>query len=372
MGALIKDSNMEKIKISLNQPTITKKDIDHFKKSLKPELFSFLSRKVIKEFEDKFASYIGRKYAVTCTSGTTALHLALMALGVEEGEEVMCPSYVSVALLHAINYLKAKPKLTDCNFDIEKGDFNISFPDVKNKISSKTKAIIVPHMFGYPAEIDKIIGLGVPVIEDATLSLGGSYHNKKIGNFGEISLFSFHYSKMMTTGEGGILLTDSKELFEKIRFLADKESTVISQRLDSRPEYHVQYNYMMNGLGSVLGISQLSQLDGFVKKRKEIAHIYSQQLKNITEVPVLFKDNIFWRYIIKTKRDSQEVIKEGLKYGIQFGRGVYPPLHKYLKMDDELFPNTKKTISSIIAVPLYPSLNKKEIRYIIETLKKTL
>ena len=129
---------------------------------------------------------------------------------------------------------------------------------------------------------------------------------------------------------------------------------------------------MMSGLGSILGISQLSQLDGFVKRRKEIARIYSHHLKNITKVPVFFKDNVFWRYIIKTKKDSQEIIKEGLKYGIEFGRGVYPPLHKYLKMDDELFPNTKKTISSVMAVPIYPSLNEKEIHYIIKILKKIL
>lgn len=364
---------MEKeIKIPLNQPTITKKDISYFKKSFNPELFSFLSRKIIKEFNDKFANYIGRKYAMTCTSGTTALHLALMALDIKEGEEVICPSYISVALLHAINYLKAKPILTDCNFDVKKGDFNISFLDVRNKISSRTKAIIVPHAFGYPAEIDRIITLGIPVVEDAAQALGGFYHNKKIGNFGEISLFSFHYSKMMTTGEGGILLTNSKELFEKIRFLADKESTVISQRLDPHPDYHVQYNYMMDGLSSVLGISQLNQIDEFVKKRKEIAQIYTQSLKEIAEVPLFFKDNVFWRYIIRTKKDSREVIKEGLKYGIELGRGVYPPLHQYLRMSDRLFPNTKKAISSIIAVPIHPSLNKKEIHYIIKILKKIL
>ncbi len=362
----------EKIKIQLNSPTITKKDIDYFKRSLEPELFSFLSRPVIKEFENKLLKYIGRKYAMTCTSGTTALHLALMALEIEEGDEVMCPSYVSVALLHAINYLKAKPKLTDCNFDVKKGDFNMSVSDTQDKISPETKAIIVPHMFGYPAEIDKIIELGIPVIEDATISLGGSYKGKKIGTFGEISLFSFHYSKMMTTGEGGVLLTDSKELFDKIRFLADKESTVISQRLDPNPDYHVQYNYMMDGLSSVLGISQLSQLNWFVKRRKEIAKTYSKHLKNIAEVPIFFKDNIFWRYIIKTKKDSRDLIKEGLKYGIEFGRGVFPPLHKYLKMDDKLFPNTEKTISSVMAVPIYPSLEEKEIHYIIKILKKIL
>jgi perosamine synthetase len=248
----------------------------------------------------------------------------------------------------------------------------MSFSDTKNKVGPETKAIIVPHMFGYPARIDKIISLGVPVIEDATLSFGGSYKGKRIGTFGEISLFSFHYSKMITTGEGGILLTDSKELFEKIKFLADKEATVISQRLDAYPSYHVQYNYQMNGLGALLGISQISQIDEFVKKRKKIAQIYTKHLKGLAEVPLYFKDNIFWRYIIKTKKKPQEIIKEGQKHGIELGRGLYPPLHQYLKIDDRLFPNTNKAISSVIALPIYPSLNKKEIDYIVKILKKIL
>lgn len=362
----------KKIKILLNEPRLTKKDIDFFRKSLTPDIFRFLAKGIIKKFEKKCADYIGRKYAITCTSGTTALHLALMALDIKEGQEVMCPSYVSVAILHAINYLKAKPKLTDCNFDVKKGDFNMSFLDTKNKRSSETKAIIVPHMFGHPAEIDKIINLGIPVIEDATISLGGSYKNKKIGTFGEISLFSFHYSKMITTGEGGILLTDSKELFEKIRFLADKETTVISQRLDPCPDYHVQYNYKMSGLSSLLGISQISQIDEFVEKRKKTAQIYTKHLKGLAEVPIYFKDNIFWRYIIKVKKDPSEIIVEGLKYGVELGRGLYPPLHKYLKMDDKLFPNTSKATRSLIALPIYPSLTSAEINYLIRTVKKIL
>ncbi|MDP3883022.1 MAG: DegT/DnrJ/EryC1/StrS family aminotransferase [Candidatus Staskawiczbacteria bacterium] len=360
------------IKIPLNEPRLTKRDIDFIKKSLAPDIFHSLAKGTIEKFERKVKDYIGRKYAITCTSGTTALHLALMALNVKEGDEVMCPSYVSVALLHAINYLKAEPKLTDCNFNVEKGDFSMSFSDTKKKISKNTKVIIVPHMFGYPAEIDKIINLKIPVIEDATLSLGGAFGGKKIGTFGEISLFSFHYSKMITTGEGGILLTDSRELFERMKFFADKEATVISQRLDENPDYHVQYNYQMNGLGALLGQSQINQIDEFVRKRKNIAQIYTKHLKELTEVPVFFKDNIFWRYIIGTKKDSQELIKEGLKYGIEFGRGVYPPLHKYLKISDELFPNTKKTISTVMAVPIYPSLNKDEINYVIKILKKIL
>lgn len=371
MGAFIKLNNMKrkKIKIPLNRPTLTKKDIDYLRKSATPNLFS---EEIIKKFEKKFADYIGRKYAMTTSSGTAALHLALLSLGIKEEDEVICPSYTCVALLNAINYLGAKPELVDCNFDVKKEDFNISFSELKNKITSKTKAVIVPHMFGYPAEIDKIINLKIPVIEDATQALGNFYHNKKLGSYGIISFFSLHYSKMITTGMGGILLTDSKELFERARFLGDYEFTIISQRLKSQIDYWVQYNYKMSDLNAVLGISQLSQVNQFIKKRREIAKIYSKSFKKLAEVPLSFKNHNFWRYIIRTKKDPREVIKKAMSYGIEAGRGVYPPLHRYLKMSDKLFPNTEKAILSLIAIPLYPSLNKKEINYIIKVFKKIL
>jgi len=371
MGLFIKLNIMKtkRIKIPLNRTTITSKDKNYFKRLI--DSISSLN-KTVEEFEQKFANYVSRKYAVATNSGTAALHLALLSLNIRPADEVICPSYTCVALLNAINYVKARPKLIDCNFDVKKGDFNISFSDLKNEINSKTKAIIVPHMFGCSAEIDKIISLGVPVIEDATQFLGGSYCGKKSGSFGLISFFSLHSSKMITVGAGGILLTDSKELFEKAKFFADYESTIISQRLKEPNNYQIQYNYKISDLNAILGISQLNQINQFVEKRKKIARIYSQHLKGAAEIPIFFKDNIFWRYIVRTKKDPREIIKEGLRHGIELGRGVYPSLHQYLKMDDELFPNTSKATRSLIALPIYPSLTSAEINYLIKTVKKIL
>jgi len=359
----------QKIKIPLNRPTITTKDIDYIKKSVSSDLFS---DKLVKEFENKFAKYIGRKYAVTTSSGTAALHLALLSLGIGEGEEVICPSYTCISLLNAVNYLKAKIKLVDCNFDVKNGNFNISFSDLKSKVTEKTKAIIIPHVFGYPAEIDKIVSLGIPVIEDFTQSLGGSYLNKKLGSYGIISISSLHHSKMMATGEGGILLTDSQKIFDKVNFLGDYALTVISQRLTPPSEYHVQYNYKMSDLNALLGISQLNQIPQFIKRRKEIAKIYTRSLKGLAKIPNNPKNHIFWRYPVKTKKDPRMIIKEALKCGIELGRGGYPLLHQYLKLDNKDFPNTEKTISSLFVIPAYPSLTNKEINYIIKTLKKIL
>jgi perosamine synthetase len=357
------------VKIPLNRPTITKKDTNNISKLFDADFFS---AKTEAQFENKFKSYIKRKYAVSTSSGTAALHLALLSLGIKENDEVILPSYTCVALLNAINYTKAKPKLVDCNFDIKKGDFNISYSDVVKKITSNTKAIIVPHMFGFPAEINKIISLGVPVIEDATQSLGGTYLGKKLGSYGVISIFSLHHSKMMTTGAGGILLTDSKELIDKAKLLADYEFSVVQQRLSPPEDYNIQYNYKMSGLNAALGISQLNQLSEFVQKRKKTAKLYNSYFKNTAEIPAILKENIFWRYPIKTKKDSKEVIKTALSHGIELGRGVYPPLHQYLKMSDSSFENTKKAIDSLVVLPIYPSLTEKEINYLLKIVKKII
>ena len=364
------------IKIPLNKATITKKDTNNLSKLFDSDFFS---AKTEIQFENKFKNYIKRKHAVSTNSGTSALHLALLSLGIKENDEIILPSYTCVALLNAINYVKAKPKLVDCNFNAEnpstgsgQGDFNISYSDVVKKITLNTKAIIVPHVFGLPAEIDKIIALGVPVIEDATQSLGGTYLGKKLGSYGLISIFSLHYSKMMTTGAGGILLTDSKELIDRAKFLADYEFSVIQQRLSPPDDYNIQYNYKMAGLNAALGISQLNQLNEFVQKRKKIAKLYDSYFKNTVESPAILKENIFWRYPIKTKKNPREVIKTSLKYGIELGRGVYPPLHQYLKMPDSLFENTKKAIDSLVVLPIYPSLTEKEINYLLKIVKKII
>ncbi len=348
---------------------MTKKDENSLKKL---PILNLFSGNITEKFENKFAEYVGRKYAIMTNSGTSALHLALLALNIKEKDEVICPSYTCVALLNAISYVKAEAKLVDCNFDVLRGDFNMSLIDLKNKISQKTKAIIVPHMFGFPAEIEKIVSFNIPIIEDATQSLGGDYLSKKLGSYGAISIFSLHSSKMITTGTGGIFATDSEELFKKAKFFGDYEAAIVSQRLKKPDGYNIQYNYKVSDLNAYLGISQLNQLNQFVKKRKNIASVYGRLLKGVAKLPVLYKENIFWRYAIEINKNPIEIVKEAAKYEIEIGRGVYPPIHQYLKMNDELFPNTKKAISSLIVLPIYPSLTNKEINYLIKVLKKIL
>jgi perosamine synthetase len=230
----------------------------------------------------------------------------------------------------------------------------------------------VPHTFGCPAEIDKIIGLGIPVIEDATQALGENYLEKKLGSYGLISIFSLYSSKMITTGTGGILLTDSKEIFDKIKFLGDYEVTVVEQRFSESSDYHIQYNYKMSDLNAILGISQLDQIDDFIKRRKEIAKIYNNAFKDLAELPVEAENHTFWRYPIKIKKDQVSLIKKALEQGIELGRGVHPALHRFLKLDNNQFLNTEKACSSLIVLPTYPSFKEEEIDYLVEKLKEIL
>ena len=171
----------------------------------------------VEEFEQKMRELIGRRYSRATTSGTTALHISLLALGVGEGDEIIIPSYVCQSVMNAVNYTRAKPILVDID-DSENKGYNISVKTIKTKVTKRTKAIIVPHMFGFPAEIDKIKKEfpSVKVIEDCAQSLGGRYKEKMLGGFGDLSIFSFYATKMISTGHGGMILTDSEEIKKRI------------------------------------------------------------------------------------------------------------------------------------------------------------
>ena len=222
---------------------------------------------LVKKFEKQVSRYIGVNDGIATNSGTSALHLALIALKIQKGDEVIVPSYVCTALLNAIKYVQASPVITDVNVD----EGNICVQDIKNKITQKTKAIILPHMFGLAADIHEIQELGIPIIEDCAQSIGAEYHDKKVGSFGELSIFSFYATKMICTGEGGMILSNSKELLERIRDL---------HNYDFKPDYKVRYNYKLTDLQAALGISQMNHLPHFIKKRQQIAGIYNKEFKD--------------------------------------------------------------------------------------------
>lgn len=317
---------------------------------------------ITKAFEKELSAFIGAQGGVATSTGTLALHLALLSIGVCPQDEVIIPSYTCRSVLNAVQYCGAKPVLCDVNLD----NYNICFEDTKKKISSKTKAIIAAHMFGSPAEIDKFKELGLYIIEDCAHSVGAIYKGKKAGSLADLSIFSFEGTKMIIAGEGGMVLANSKGLLERLRKLKEPDS------IDCK----TKYVYRMTDMQAAVGRVQLTKLPYFIKRRKEIAQEYDRKFKNLNiDLPRRPKngEHIFQRYIIRIKPDIYEFMERCIKRGVKVKQPVKPfALHRYLGLDAKDFPNTETIMNHAVSVPIYPSLTDKEIQLIIDTVKKEL
>ena len=349
--------------INHSKPTIDEADIQAVAEVLRSGHIA--EGEVVKKFEAEFSRFIDVRHSLATNSGTSALHLALLALGLGEGDEVIVPSYVCTAVLNAISYTGAGARVADIKTD----DFNLDVDDAKRKINQKTKAIALPHMFGAPADIDEVLGLGVPVIEDCAQSIGATYKGKRVGSFGALSIFSFYATKMMATGEGGMLLTNSDSLFERARDLRD---------FDERDNYILRYNYKMTDAQAALGLSQLARLPSFIERRCEIARAYSRmQTEGISShigtvghiglpVPKPDREMVFYRYVIKVEGAVEEYTGRLRKEGIEAKRPVYRPLHSYLGLDSRDFPGSEETWRRALSIPIYPSLSDDEVEFILK------
>ena len=252
-------------------------EIGNVTKVIKSGFMTALTNPVVEEFEREFAKYIGTKYAVAVNSGTAALHVALAALDVGPGDEVIVPPYTFIATASAVLQQNAVPVFAD----IDPKTLNIDPKEIEKKITGRTKAIIPVHLFGLPAEMRAVRKLakkhGIAVIEDACQSHGAIYHGNKVGTFGDMACFSFQESKNMMTGEGGIVVTNNKKLADKCRVI---------KHIGMAAKYvyvALGYNYRMTAMAAAVGLAQLRKLDGFNAHRRRMADYYR---KNLADVPV--------------------------------------------------------------------------------------
>ena len=360
-----------------SKPTLTREDASAAADVINSGYIS--QGEVVARFESKLAKYIGVKGGAAVSSGTSAIHLSLIALGVKEGDDVAMPSYVCPALLNAISYIGANPLLIDINPD----SYNISPADLKRKLTKKTRAVIVPHIFGLPADIEDISSIGIPVIEDCAQSVGASYKGKKAGSFGHCAIFSFYATKVMTTGEGGMVLSNSDKILEKIRDLRE---------YDHKPNYMVRYNYKMTDLQAAIGISQLKRLDSLIYRRREIAKLYNNRFSELgISIPKIYPESghIFFRYVIKRSGQwsvvSGQKLEDDLKFfeanGVKCMRPVFKPIHRYLTPPPSPllqgggewgggFPEAERAWNELVSIPIYPSLTDGDVKKILRVTEK--
>ncbi len=315
--------------------------------------------KHVASLEKSAATLIGVKYGAVVSSGTSALHLAMLSLGLGPGCQVIIPSYVCSSPLNAVHYAGASPVFVD----IDPNTYNIDAEEVRKALTDKTRAIIVPHMFGLPADIESIVSFGVPVIEDCAHSIGAKFRGRYAGVFGTLCVLSFYATKMVGAGEGGAVLSGNPDLIETVRDL---------RAYDKKPEYRVRYNYKMTDFQAALAESRLKRLPFFIQRRKEIAGIYNKVLSDFAKrLPLVPEegDHAYYRYIIRVK-DSDLFIEQMLERGIECKKPVFRPLHRYLNLGG--YPETDLAWEQSVSLPMYPSLSNKQAYIVADETKKIL
>jgi dTDP-4-amino-4,6-dideoxygalactose transaminase len=313
----------------------------------------------VRSLEKALASFVGVDHGVAVSSGSAALHLSLLALGVAEGSEVILPSFVCTALLNAVRYVRAVPVLVE----IDPHTYNMSPRRVEEALSEKTAAIITPHTFGLSADTDILVSFGIPVIEDCAQSLGAKLKERYTGSYGKISVFSLYATKMLCAGEGGVILSRDEVLTDRVRDL---------RAYDEKEDYAVRYNYKLTDMQAALAESQLRKLPSFVEKRREIAEIYNAGLSGLkTQIPLVpeGKEHAYHRYVILVD-DPKRFMEAMNQKGIQCRRPIFKPLHRYLHMSG--FEVTEHIWSRAVSIPIYPALSHEEAYQIVDTVRGIL
>ena len=346
----------------------------------------------VKRFEEDFARYVGCSHAVGVNSGTAALHLALDAVGIEEGDEVIVPTMTFTATAEVVLYFKAKPVLIDC----EPGTLNLDPNRIEQAVTSKTKAIIPVHMAGQPCAMNEILEIAkkykLRVIEDAAHALPARYHDRTVGTIGDITCFSFYATKTITTGEGGIATTENPEWAERMRMMSlHGISHDAWNRYTKEGSWYYEviypgFKYNLTDLAAAIGLEQLKKCDQFYEARRRIARRYDQAFSDLPEVQIPSSasdvQHAWHLYIIelrleRLKIDRTMFIKALSEHNI--GTSVhFIPLHlhpfykntyRYRSTD---FPQATAVFEGIISLPIYPSMKEESVDYVIGTVKKLI
>ena len=367
--------------IPYSRQWIDDKDIKEVVKVLKSDWVTQGPK--IEEFEKAIARYCNAKYAVAFSSGTTALYSAYRATGIKEGDEVITTPLTFVATGNTIALLGAKPVF----IDVENETLNINPELIEKSITKKTKAIVTVDFAGVPCDYDKILKIAKKnklfLIEDACHALGAEYKGRKIGNFADITIITFHPVKHITTAEGGMALTNNKNFYEKLKIL--RNHGIIKKPGKGKWYYEVKepsFNFRITDIQCALGLSQLKKIDKFLKRKGEIIDKYNKAFKDINGIAIpskiAYAKPARYIYPIQVKKENRRKIFEDLQ---KQGIGVqvhYMPLHLhpfyrekfgYKKGD---FPMAEKYYEGAITIPLFPKMTDEQLDYVINSVKKII
>lgn len=361
--------------IPISIPSITDLELEYVTDAVKSSWISSLG-KYIDEFESSFASFCDAKYAVAVSNGTVAIHLALVCLGIKEGDEVIVPDLSFVATANAVLHAGATPVFADID------PFNLCIDpiDVRKKITHKTKAIMPVHLYGHPADMMALNAIAqefnLLIIEDAAEAHGATINGKKVGSWGKCATFSFYGNKNITTGEGGMITTDDEDLYKKLKYLRDHGMS------KEKRYWHTElgYNYRMTNVQAAIGCAQLKRIDEIMLKKQEIFSWYSEGLSGIENISINrtypWATNAYWLIAMeidgfdeKRRDEFMEKLKES---GVDSRPFFYPMSEMpYLKTEAET-PITNSIAKKGINLPTYFDLKKEEVIYICNCIKELI
>ena len=368
--------------IPVNTPLINNSDALSVSKSIKSGWISSEGPSV-KEFEKKIAKFLDRKFGCAVSSGTAALEIAIRSLGLKKNDEVIMPSFTIISNAMAIVKSSAKPILVDVNLST----WNIKLEDIEKKITKKTKCLMIPHIYGLSNDMDEIMKIAkkynLYVIEDAAEVLGLKYKNKPCGSFGDISILSFYANKHITTGEGGMLLTNNLNLNNNFK---DLRNLCFGSKNNRFNHYDISWNYRYTNIQASLGLNQLKRIDKIVKKKHEIGNYYFKHFKDIKNVilqpnKLSYCKNIYWVFGIVIKKNNKNNIKEIIKKLTSNNIGTRPffwPMHKqdafkkkgYFKNIN--LPNSEFISKNGFYLPSGLGLTLKELKFVKDTVLSVL
>lgn len=332
--------------------------------------------KYIGKFEESFSRYCGCRYGIAVTSGTTALHLALVVLGIKSGDEVIMPTFTIASTAFAAIYCGARPVFVDS----EIGTWNIDVSKIEEKITKKTKVIMPVHIYGSPCKMDDIRKLArrykLSVVEDAAEAHGAEYHGKKVGGLGDVGCFSFYGNKIITTGEGGMIVTNDDTIARRCRSLRNLAFQ------EQRRYWHeeIGFNYRMTNIQAALGLAQFERIEELVDRRRKNARLYHSFLRNIKGLTLPMETentkNVYWMYGLCVNKDfgltRDAVIQKLREKGVETRTFFWPmhlqPVLKRMKLATGRYPVAEDIARRGFYLPSGGGLTKKEIQYICESI----